>query len=160
MSEQVLVNPVDKEQDAIDALEKARVYHEKYLIKQQEKDLENAISLYVDTIKLNPGIPEAYYRLASLLYEKGQITVNGAIEQCRTALTLSPDNANAHIYTGYFLGIAGEYEAAAEEFHIAIKKSGMNSARPRLFLSKIIMEQMRNKQKNIASMAQFLYYFL
>ena len=160
MSEQILVNPVDKEQDAIEALEKARIYHEKYLIKQQERDLENAISLYVDTIKLNPGIPEAYYRLASLLYEKGQITVNGAIEQCRTALTLSPDNANAHIYTGYFLGVSGDYEAAAEEFHIAIKKSGMNSARPRLFLSKIIMEQMKNKQKNIASMAQFLYYFL
>ena len=160
MSEQVLVNPVEKEQDAIITLEKARKYHEKYLIKQQDRDLENAISLYVDTIKLNPAIPEAYYRLASLLYEKGQITLNGAIEQCRTALVLSPDNANAHIYTGYFLGLSGDYANAAEEFKIAIKKSGLNSARPRLFLSKIIMEQIKNKEKGVMSMAQFLYYFL
>lgn len=160
MSEQAILYPVEKETSAVESLEKARIYHEKYLIKQQDKDLENAISLYIDTIKLDPAIPEAYYRLASLLFEKGQITVYGAIEQCRTALTLSPDNANAHIYTGYFLGVSGDYAAAAEEFKIAIKKSGLNSARPRLFLSKMIMEQIRNKEKNVAAMAQSLYYFL
>ena len=147
MSEQVMLYPVDKESNALESLEKARLYHEKYLIKQQDKDLENAISLYVDTIKLDPAIPEAYYRLASLLFEKGQITVHGAIEQCRTALTLSPDNANAHIYTGYFLGVSGDYEAAAMEFRAAIKKSGLNSARPRLFLAKMIWNKSRIKRR-------------
>lgn len=160
MSEQVMLYPVDKESNALESLEKARAYHEKYLIKQQDKDLENAISLYIDTIKLDPAVPEAYYRLASLLFEKGQITVHGAIEQCRTALTLSPNNANAHIYTGYFLGVSGDYAAAAEEFKKAIKNSGLNSARPRLFLAKMIMEQIKNKEKNVGAMAKFLYYFL
>ena len=160
MSEQVMLYPVDKESNALESLEKARAYHEKYLIKQQDKDLENAISLYIDTIKLDPAVPEAYYRLASLLFEKGQITVHGAIEQCRTALTLSPNNANAHIYTGYFLGVSGDYASAAEEFRKAIKNSGINSARPRLFLAKMIMEQIKNKEKNVGAMAQFLYYFL
>ena len=35
MSEQVMLYPVDKESNALESLEKARLYHEKYLIKQQ-----------------------------------------------------------------------------------------------------------------------------
>ena len=83
-------------------LEEARLAHEKYLIKQQEVDLEKAIECYVDAIKIDPTLPESYYRLASLLLIKGQISVEGALEQCKTAVSLAPNNANAHIYTGYF----------------------------------------------------------
>ena len=83
-------------------LNEAREAHEKYLIKQQEADLEKAIEYYIDAIKLDPGLSESYYRLASLLLIKGQITVEGALEQCRTAISLEPGNVNAHIYSGYF----------------------------------------------------------
>ena len=83
-------------------LEEARLAHEKYLIKQQESDLEKAIECYVDAIKSNPLLPESYYRLASLLLIKGQISVDGALEQCKTALSIEPNNPNAHIYSGYF----------------------------------------------------------
>ena len=90
------------ERDAGILLEEAREAHENYLIKQQDVDLEKAIEFYIDAIKVNPALAESYYRLASLLLIKGQISVEGALEQCRTAITLEPENANAHIYSGYF----------------------------------------------------------
>ena len=142
MSEQVLMpfigtNNIENKEKAKESLEKARVAHEKYLIKQQECDLEKAIECYIDAIKINPSVCEAYYRLASLLLAKGQISVEGAIEQCKTAITLEPNNVNAHIYSGYFQCLNGDFEAAEKAFHIAVDALGANSARPRLFLSKL-----------------------
>ena len=140
-------------------LEEARVAHERYLIKQQESDLERAIECYVDAIKSNPSLPESYYRLASLLLIKGQISVDGALEQCKTALSLEPNNPNAHIYSGYFQCLNGDFEEAEKEFSFAISHSGLNSARPRLFLSKVLLNRMKS-QKSVKSMVRFLYYFL
>jgi len=140
-------------------LEEARVAHEKYLIKQQEAYLERAIECYVDAIKANPTMSESYYRLASLLLIKGQITVDGALEQCKTALSLEPNNPNAHIYTGYFQCLNGDFEEAEKEFSLAISRSGINSARPRLFLSKLLLNRIKN-QKSVKNMVKFLYYFL
>ena len=141
-------------------LEEARSAHEKYLIKHQEADLENAISFYVDAIKANPSLPEAYYRLASLLLIKGQISVDGALEQCKTALSLEPDNPNAHIYTGYFYCLNGNMKEAEEEFSLAISHLGSNSARPRLFLSKVLLNRIKMGSSSIKDVARFLYYFL
>ena len=146
--------------DAKDLLEEARISHENYLIKQQESDLENAIELYIDAIKADPSISESYYRLASLLLIKGQISVNGALEQCRTALTLEPNNTNAHIYTGYFQCLNGDMEEAEKEFQLAISSSGRNSARPRLFLSKLLLTKIKNKNSNVKDVVKFLYYLL
>ena len=119
-------------------LEEARKAHEKYLIRQLDSDLEYAIECYINVIKNNPMLSEAYYRLASLLLMNGQITVDGALEQCKTALSLEPNNPNAHIYTGYFHCLNGDLKEAEKEFSLAISGSGINSARPRLFLSKSI----------------------
>ena len=106
---------------ADEILEQARIAHEKYLIKQQDSDLEKAIECYVDAIKTNPMLSESYYRLASLLLIKGQITVEGALEQCKTAVSLEPNNPNAHIYTGYFQCLNGNYKEAEKEFAEAIE---------------------------------------
>ncbi len=141
-------------------LEEARAAHEKYLIKQQDSDLEHAIECYIDAIKINPGLSESYYRLASLLLIKGQITVEGALEQCKTALTLEPENPNAHIYTGYFQCLNGNYDEAEKEFSYAISRSGKNSARPRLFLSKVLLNRIKNHNSSVKDMVKFLYYFL
>ena len=99
-------------------LEEARAAHENYLIKQQDADLEKAIEYYIDAIKVNPSISESYYRLASLLLMKGQISIEGALEQCHTALTLEPNNVNAHIYSGYFQCLNGNFEEAEKEFKV------------------------------------------
>ncbi len=141
-------------------LEEARAAHEKYLIKQQDSDLEHAIECYIDAIKINPALSESYYRLASLLLIKGQITVEGALEQCKTALTLEPENPNAHIYTGYFQCLNGNLEEAEKEFSYAISRSGKNSARPRLFLSKVLLNRIKNHNSSVKDMVKFLYYFL
>ena len=145
---------------ADEVLEQARVAHEKYLIKQQDSDLEKAIECYVDAIKSNPTLSESYYRLASLLLIKGQITVEGALEQCKTAVSLEPNNPNAHIYTGYFQCLNGNYKEAEKEFSEAISSSGVNSARPRLFLSKVLLNRIQSRTSSVTDVVKFLYYFL
>ena len=141
-------------------LEEARAAHENYLIKQQDADLEKAIEYYIDAIKVNPSISESYYRLASLLLMKGQISIEGALEQCQTALTLEPNNVNAHIYSGYFQCLNGNFEEAEKEFKLAVSNSGKNSARPRLFLSKVLFSRIKNHDSSVKDVMKFLYYFL
>ena len=151
---------VTLENDASFILEEAREAHEKYLIKQQDADLEKAIECYIDAIKINPAIPESYYRLGSLLLMKGQISVEGALEQCQTAITLEPDNVNAHIYSGYFKCLNGDFDEAEKEFQFAVTRAGKNSARPRLFLSKLLFSRIKNHNSSVKDIMRFLYYFL
>ncbi len=141
-------------------LEEARIAHEKFLIKQQDADLEHAIECYIDAIKSDPSISESYYRLASLLLIKGQISVDGALEQCKTAVTLEPNNANAHIYSGYFQCLNGDFEEAEKEFQLAISSTGKNSARPRLFLSKVILSKIKSHNSSAKDFVKYLYYLL
>lgn len=141
-------------------LEEARIAHENYLIKQQESDLEHAIECYVDAIKADPTTSESYYRLASLLLIKGQISVDGALEQCKTAITLEPKNINAHIYSGYFQCLNGDFDEAEKEFHLAINSSGKNSARARLFLSKVLLSKIKNNHSSVKDIVKYLYYLL
>ena len=142
-------------------LEEARTAHENFLIRQLDSDLEHAIECYIDAIKADPAMSESYYRLASLLLIKGQISVNGALEQCKTALTLAPQNVNAHIYSGYFQCLNGDFEEAEKEFKLAINgSSGKNSARPRLFLSKVLFSKIKNHNSSARDMVKFLYYLL
>ncbi len=163
MSEQVLMpalGVVDNKEKALDSLEKARVAHEKYLIGQKNTDLQIAIDNYVDAVKYDPTIPETYYRLASLMWEQGQISINGAIEQCRTAISLSPNNPNAHLYTGYFLQLSQDFKGAEREYKTAIKNSGLKSGRSRMILSQSVLQKINKKNADYKDYISFLYYFL
>ncbi len=165
MSEQILVKPInnqidEKTQKALKALEQARVFHEKYLIRKDNTDLQDAISNYIDAVKYDPTIPETYYRLASLMWEQGQISINTAIDQCKTAVSLAPDNMNAHLYTGYFMQLAENYPEAVDEFKSAIKNGKFNSARPRLVLSQAILDKIHATKGNVADYMSFAYYFI
>ena len=141
MSEQILSQPVignsKNAEKARTSLEKARLAHERYLIRQNNLDLNEAIEHYIDAVKLDPSMPESYYRLASLMFEQGQISLDTAIEQCKTACSLAPKNMNAHMYTGFFMKMAEDFSAAEEEFKSAIKMGKLKSARPRLILSQM-----------------------
>lgn len=143
---------------ARESLELAREAHERYLLRLQNQDLQLAIEYYIDAIKLDPSMPETYYRLATLMWENGQIGLQTAIEQCRTAISLAPKNINAHIYTGYFMNLANDYEAAEREFKDAIKLGGFNSARPRLILSLSILQKMNLEKATVKEFAKCLYY--
>ena len=161
MSEQLLLQPVAANTDkAKESLEKARIAHEKYLIRQQNQDLQEAIEHYIDAVKYDPTMPEAYYRLAALMWEQGQISIDTAIEQCKTAISLAPKNINAHLYTGFFMKMAQDFKSAETEFKSAIKMGKLNSARPRLILSQSILQKINSKNGNAGDYLSFLYYFL
>ena len=160
MTEQTITPTISLKMANIEkTLEDARLAHERFLIKQQDSDLEKAVESYINVIKIDPTLSESYYRLASLLLIKGQISIEGALEQCKTAISLEPSNPNAHIYTGYFQCLNGDFKEAEKEFAQAITCSGVNSARPRLFLSKVLLNRMQSGS-SIKNMVKFLYYFL
>ena len=150
----------DLDSMAKDYLEFARKYHEQYLIKGKRSDLDNAVDNYIDAIKFNPNITEAYYRLAALLWDKGEINLNSAIEQCKSAINISPDNPNAHIYTACFLEMARNYDEAEKELKKAIELAPLKSARSRLSLASLYLDKMHNNNINFKDFSQSIYYIL
>ena len=165
MSEQVLMpmigtNNRENKERAQNSLEKARIAHEKYLMGQRNNDLQEAIEHYVDAVKNDPTIPETYYRLATLMWEQGQISVDTAIEQCQTAISLSPRNRDAHLYTGYFMQLAQDYQSAEKEFKSAIRMNPLTSGRPRMILSQSILNKINTQDGSFKDYVGFLYYFL
>ena len=158
MSEQILMPIADNGQKALTSLEKAREAHEKYLIRKQNSDLQEAIEYYVDAVKLDPTLPESYYRLASIMWEQGQISLNTAIEQCKTACSLAPENMDAHLYAGFFMKMAQDYGSAEQEFKSAIKMSKLKSARPRLVLSQALLQKINSNDAGISDYISFIYY--
>ncbi len=143
---------------ANDCMEFARKYHEQYLIKGRKTDLENAVDNYIDAIKFNPRIPEAYYRLASLLWDKGEINLSSAIEQCKEAINIEPNNPNARIYAAYFLEMAKKYDEAEAEFKKAINLAPIKSARSRLSLASMYIDKMKDSNINFQDFTKTLYY--
>lgn len=162
MLEQTLIcsNLTINLEKAKNSLELARESHERYLLKFQDQDLQDAIEHYITAIKLDPSMPESYYRLASLMWENGQIGLQTAIEQCKTAISLAPKNINAHIYAGYFMKLSNDFKSAEKEFRDAIKLGGINSSRPRLMLSLSILQKMSTEKVTIQEFAKCLYYLV
>ena len=151
---------IDFDSMAQNHLEEARQFHERYLIKGSRNDLDSAVDSYIDAIKFNPNIAEAYYRLASLLWDKGEINLSSAIEQCKSAIHLSPLNSNARIYAGYFLEMAKQYDEAEKEFKEAIKLNPLKSARSRLSLASMYIDKMHDTNINAKDISSSLYYML
>lgn len=145
---------------ALNHMEEARQFHERYLIKGNKTDLDSAVDSYIDAIKFNPNIAEAYYRLATLLWDKGEINLSAAIEQCKSAINLSPSNSNARIYAGYFLEMAKQYDEAEKEFKEAIKLNPLKSARSRLSLASMYIDKMHDTHINAKDFSSSLYYML
>lgn len=94
------------------------------------------------------------------MWEQGQISVNTAIEQCKTAISLAPLNKDAHLYTGYFMQLAQDFVSAEKEFKSAINMSRLNSGRPRMILSQSILQKINTQNGTFKDYAGFLYYFL
>ncbi len=124
-----------------ETLKLANKSHERYLLKSNNNDLENAIDFYVQVIKKDPFIAESHYRLASLMWEKGQIDIESAIEQCQEASKIDPKSIQAKMYLGYFLKTAGNYKEAEKEFLNAIRLNYFKSARARIALSILLFEK-------------------
>lgn len=141
-----------------ETLELARKAHERYLLRLSQDDLNEALDYYIQTLKIAPELPDAYYRLASLLFEDGQIGIETAIEQCKTAIKIDPHNYNAHLYTGYFLKLAQQFEEAEKEFTKAMKVTPFNSARARIVMGTMLLQKMNNRKVTFVDFVKSMYY--
>ena len=152
-----LTNFKNMSEKASELLEKARSAHERYLTGLNIADLNDAVDMYIKALKVDPSISEVYYRLACLLWEKGDISLEGAIEQCKAAVGLAPNNPNAHMYMAYFFNIANEIENAEKEFYKAIKLHPLHSARARVLLAQVLLEKNPMKAKEIIKSLHYLF---
>lgn len=139
-------NSPDKEDIAmtnvLTSLDSAIKAHQRYILKPTSEDLSEAINGYIEALKQNPNLSSAYYRLATLLYNNGQITVQGAIEQCSKAVELDQKDPNAHMYLGYFLSLEKDFDKAKDEFKKALKLNPTTS-RTRLILALTMIEKIK-----------------
>ena len=147
-------------QESKKLLSLAKKSHEAYLLKQQQIDLENAIDYYIRVMKLTPHISEPYYKLAILLYNKHQITLEQALEQCQKAVKLSPTCPKAKLYYGYFLNQAGKVKQAQKVFSEAIKANFLTSSRARIALALCMFKEFKQGDKTIKKFSKALYYLL
>lgn len=138
----------------------AKRYHENYLIRSSEKDLDNAILYYLEVIKIEPSMSEAYCKLASLMLEKGDIDIDSALEECSKAKKLDLNSSAASLYSGYFLKADGRFDEAEAEFKSAIELNGFLSAKPRIALGATIIEKLHTLEKfNFKEFLRGMYYF-
>ena len=143
--------------NAQNTLDKAVAAHQRYLLKSSNEDLSEAINCYIETIKQDPKEISAYYRLATLLHKDGQIGVDSAIEQCSRAVEINPQDANAHMYLGYFLSLNQSFDEAKKEFQLALKLNPAKS-RTRLALALTELEKIKSKKGSIKDVTNALYY--
>ena len=141
-----------------DTLEFAREAHERWLMKNNRQDLEKAIEYYSKVLTTNPSHPETHYHLAMLLWESGQISLSTAIEKCRYAVEVSPNNVNARLYTGYFLKIADKCSEAEREFKKAISINPITSSRPRMNIGLMHSEKLLHGEFTFDHFIKSLYY--
>lgn len=141
--------PKEEKNDAMVAtknLDTALAAHQRYLIKSESEDLDEAINHYIESIKQNPQIASAYYHLATLLYNSNQIELDSAVEQCSKAVQLDPKDSNAHMYLGYFLSLKEDFDQAKVEFESALKLNPKKS-RTRIALALTLLEKIKTSGK-------------
>ena len=137
------------------SLELATKAHQRYILRTSGEDLSEAVNFYIDTIKTHPEISQTYYRLATLLYETGQISLESAIEQCQQAVKLDSKNSDAHMYLGYYLALGGYYFESKEHFKIAIRLKPFSSARTRIIMALTLLE--KTNKFGTSNLIQALY---
>jgi len=145
--------------DISQVLKQAKQAYENYLIRSSERDLECAVNYYMEAIKIDPSIAEAYCKLASLLLKKGQIDIVAALDECKRAQHIDPESPIPRLYSGYFLKAAGRYTDAEKEFHAAIKLGGIFCAKPRIALGATIFKRLGSENPNIYDFISGFHYF-
>ena len=120
------------------ALENARQAHEKFLIRAHVSDFNSAVDNYISAIKLNPQIPQTYYRLASLMWESGEISLDTAIENCKKAVELDNKSFASYDSLGYVYSGLGEFDKAVEYWNKAFDESKNDIIKQKIDAKKII----------------------
>lgn len=153
-------NCVLSDVDVNQILDMAHKAHENYLIRSTGQDLDKALIYYNEVMKINPSIPDVYYKSASLLWEKGDIDINSAVQKCKKAIELDPKSSNARLYLGYFLKTARRYKEAEKAFKEAVKLAGFNSSKSRIAFGLSIIRRLQETGINPADFVKAVYYIL
>ena len=140
-------------------LDLAQKSHENYLVRSNRYDLDKALIYYSEVIRINPSISHVYYKIASLLWEKGDIDINSAIKKCKKAVELDSKSSQARLYLGYFLKTAGRFKEAETSFKEAIKLSGFMSSKPRIALGLTIIRRLQETSPSLPEFIKAIYYF-
>ncbi|XP_073414149.1 hsc70-interacting protein isoform X2 [Dendrobates tinctorius] len=82
-------------------------------------ELQNAIDLFTEAIKLNPRLAILYAKRASV-YVKLQ-KPNAAIRDCDKAIAINPDSAQPYKWRGKAHRLLGHWEEAAQDLAMACK---------------------------------------
>src|SRR5260370_15043177 len=88
------------------------------LLRRQEQ-WPMAASVYQQVLKQDPDFPEVHTKLTYLMYHLGD--PDEALRQAKTALTLTPQNAEAHYHCGVALDALRKFDAAAVEYREALR---------------------------------------
>lgn len=147
-----------KEYNEIDeVLRLAKKSYDNFVLRSSVRNLDDAINNYMKLMDLDPTIPESYYRLASLLWQKGEIDIESAIEQCMNSIELDPESVNAKIHLGFFLDMSGDFDGACKQFEEAISLRRFFSSRPRLALAIVLIKKMRATNPTFEDFAKAMH---
>ncbi|XP_010745507.1 hsc70-interacting protein [Larimichthys crocea] len=105
VTEEMMDQANEKKMDAINAL--------------GEGDLQKALDLFTDAIKLNPCLAILYAKRASVYIQMEK--PNAAIRDCDRAISINPDSAQPYKWRGKAHRLLGHWEEAARDLATACK---------------------------------------
>ncbi|XP_070704740.1 hsc70-interacting protein [Pempheris klunzingeri] len=105
VTEQMMDEANDKKMEAINA--------------QGEGDLQKALDLFTEAIKLNPCLAILYAKRASVYIQMQK--PNAAIRDCDRAISINPDSAQPYKWRGKAHRLLGHWEEAARDLATACK---------------------------------------
>ncbi|XP_054463136.1 hsc70-interacting protein [Anoplopoma fimbria] len=105
VTEEMMDEASEKKMAAIDAL--------------GEGDLQKALDLFTDAIKLNPCVAIMYAKRASVFIQMQK--PNAAIRDCDRAISINPDSAQPYKWRGKAHRLLGHWEEAAKDLATACK---------------------------------------
>nr|XP_012417633.1 PREDICTED: putative protein FAM10A4 isoform X3 [Odobenus rosmarus divergens] len=105
ITEEMVDQAYDKKVAAIDAL--------------NDGELQKAIDLFTDAIKLNPHLAILYAKRASVFIKLQK--PNAAIRDCDRAIEINPDSAQPYKWRGKAHRLLGHWEEAAHDLALACK---------------------------------------
>uniref|UniRef100_A0A674IDV5 Uncharacterized protein n=2 Tax=Durocryptodira TaxID=1579337 RepID=A0A674IDV5_9SAUR len=94
---------IEKKREAFDAVGKG--------------ELQRAVDLFTDAIKLNPRLTILYANRASVYVQLQK--PNAAIRDCDRAININPDSAQPYKWRGKALRLLGYWQEAAEDLSLA-----------------------------------------
>lgn len=116
-------------------------HYNSFLTRSLSKDLDIAINCFKKSLEENPTQAEGYVKLASALYDKGEMDIQTAISYCDKALVINADNTEAYLVKGYFYKQLGDFKSAVTCFETVINKAPVRAAKARMAKGRTLIQE-------------------